>query len=191
MKPLKRLESGIVVIPQADVDTDQIYPARYLTATTSEGFADYAFADWRFRSDGTMRQDAPLNQVDFDQHRILVAGHNFGCGSSREHAAWALRDLGIRAVLSTGLADIFRVNALKNGIAAIEIDPEVHARLASQAGATMVVDLESCTLTLPDRTEVAFEIDRFGRFCLLNGTDELGYLLSLEPKIDAFEQTNP
>lgn len=187
MKPLSRLRSRTFLIRDSDVDTDQILPARYLTAVSREGMGEAAFADWRFDADGRPRDDCELNHIDFDTHAILVAGHNFGCGSSREHAAWALLGLGVRAVISTSLADIFRTNAIKNGLLAIEVDADVHRWLMDNPGAEIEIDLEACEILLPTGERAGFPIDRFGRYCLMNGTDELGFLLELDEEIHAFE----
>ncbi len=176
-----------------DIDTDQIIPARFLKVTDKAGLGANLFADWRFQSDGSPKLDFVLNQPRHRGAAILLAGNNFGCGSSREHAPWALTGYGFRAVISTSFADIFRNNALKNGLLPIAVDPAVHKRLCDtvigQPTAELRVDLESQSVMLPDGSEVHFPIDSFAKSCLLNGTDELGYLLRFDKKITEFEQT--
>jgi 3-isopropylmalate/(R)-2-methylmalate dehydratase small subunit len=187
MKPTVRIESKSVVLPQTDVDTDQIIPARFLTTTTKTGLGTHLFAEWRYAKDGTLREEFVLNQVPVASHAILVAGHNFGCGSSREHAPWALLDYGLRAVISTEIADIFRANSLKNGFLPIVVDIATHKWLVDHPGADLVIDLESTTLRFDDRT-VSFPIDRFSRYCLINGIDQLGFLLENADAITEFER---
>ena len=187
-EPFRRLESKTVVLPTENIDTDQIIPARFLTTTTREGLGQRLFADWRYDASGAKRVDFALNQPDSEGARILVAGRNFGCGSSREHAVWALRDFGFRAVISTEVADIFRRNALKNGLVPVVVDAVSHARLVASPGATVMVDLEQRALTLPDGTLADFAIESFARYCLLEGVDELQFLLSQEAAITAYEQ---
>ncbi len=176
-----------------DVDTDQIIPARFLKVTDKAGLGANLFADWRFRADGTPKPDFVLNQPQHRGAAILLAGNNFGCGSSREHAPWALLGYGFRAVISTSFADIFRNNALKNGLLPIVIEGSVHKRLCdtvlAQPTAELRVDLESQTIMLPDGADFRFPIDGFAKSCLLNGTDELGYLLRFEKKITEYEQS--
>jgi 3-isopropylmalate/(R)-2-methylmalate dehydratase small subunit len=188
MKPLKQLHSNTLVLDQSNIDTDQIIPARFLTTTTCDGLAAAAFADWRFDSDGRQRHDCVLNQSQATAAEILVAGDNFGCGSSREHAVWALQQFGFRAVISSRIADIFRANALKNGLLAIEIDATTQRWLLDHPGAELVVDVDACRISLPDGRPVDFELDRFARTCLLDGVDPLGYLLKAQPAIDRHEQ---
>jgi 3-isopropylmalate/(R)-2-methylmalate dehydratase small subunit len=191
MEPVTRIESATVVIDQSDVDTDQIIPARFLTTTSKEGLGEALFADWRYREDGSENPDFVLNDSQNAGRTILVAGNNFGCGSSREHAAWALADYGIRAVISTEIADIFRSNALKNGLLPVDVPAELHRWLLDHPGANVVLDLESNTLTLPDGREHRFRIEAFARYCLMQGTDQLGFLLSQEEAIARFETTRP
>ena len=177
MEPFRALTSRTVVIPIDNVDTDQIIPARFLTATTREGFGASLFADWRRDAEGNDIADFPLNRPEARGAEILVAGENFGCGSSREHAPWALRGYGFRAVVSSSLADIFKNNAVKNGLLPVEVDSGVHAKLLSRPGMELTIDLESNTLTLPDGSRATFPLDRFARHCLLQGIDQLDFLL--------------
>jgi len=176
-----------------DVDTDQIIPARFLKVTDKTGLAGHLFSDWRFQADGSPRQEFVLNRPEHRGAAILLAGNNFGCGSSREHAPWALVGYGFRAVISTSFADIFRNNALKNALLPIAVEGHVHQKLATlvvkDPSAELNVDLESQTVTMPDGTTVRFPIDSFAKSCLLNGTDELGYLLRFEKQIAAYERT--
>jgi len=188
MKPIRALTGRTVVLPVANVDTDQIIPARYLKTTTREGLGRWLFADWRYDREGTPRPDFVLNQPEAEGAQVLVTGDNFGCGSSREHAPWALVDYGFRAVVSTSIADIFRGNALKNGLLPIALDRAFHERLLAAPGATVRIDLEARTISLEDDTTAPFPIDPFARYCLLNGVDELGFLLSQEEAIAAFER---
>jgi 3-isopropylmalate/(R)-2-methylmalate dehydratase small subunit len=188
MEPFKVLRSRTVVLAIDDIDTDQLCPARFLTATTREGMGRCLFADWRYGSQGEPRADFALNREETAGAQVLVAGHNFGCGSSREHAVWALLDAGFRAVVSTGFADIFRNNALKNGLLPVQIDPEAHARLGAQPGAEIVVDLEASLVRMADGTLTPFSVEPFARHCLLAGMDELDFLLSQEEAIAEFEQ---
>ncbi|BDG07443.1 3-isopropylmalate dehydratase small subunit [Anaeromyxobacter paludicola] len=188
MEPLRTIESRTVVMPQANIDTDQIIPARFLKVTDKQGLGKALFADWRYDGEGRPRLDFVLNRPEAEGARVLVAGDNFGCGSSREHAPWALVDAGFRAVVSTRIADIFRNNALKNGLVPIVVDAAAHARLLAAPGAAVRVDVEAQTLTLPDGAAVRFPLDAFSRYCLLNGVDELGFLLSQRPAIDAYER---
>jgi 3-isopropylmalate/(R)-2-methylmalate dehydratase small subunit len=176
-----------VVLPHDDIDTDQIIPARFLTTTTKLGLGKQLFTDWRYNADGSPKADFVLNTAAAEGAAVLVAGHNFGCGSSREHAPWALLDYGIRAVISTEIADIFRNNSLKNGLIPVIVDKATHARLIAEPGMDVVVDLESSTLKLADGSQVTYPIDAFSRYCLLNGLDQLGFLLENEPAISAFE----
>jgi 3-isopropylmalate/(R)-2-methylmalate dehydratase small subunit len=188
MNPIRRIRSRTVVLPAPDVDTDQIIPARFLTTTSRDGLGRALFADWRFDANGRPRPEFALNRPEAGGCEILVSGRNFGCGSSREHAPWALRDFGIRAVISTSIADIFSSNALKNGLLPVRVDAATHTWLLANPGVEVEIDLESRTLTLPDGKRVPFPIEPFARFCLLNGVDQLGYLLSQRPAIDAFEE---
>jgi 3-isopropylmalate/(R)-2-methylmalate dehydratase small subunit len=188
MQPIRTIESRTVVLPSTNIDTDQIIPARFLTTTTKEGLGKQLFADWRYDSSGAPKPDFILNRPEAAGSSILVGGRNFGCGSSREHAPWALLDFGIRAVISTEIADIFRSNSLKNGLVPIVIDETTHAWLLANPGAQVLVDIESNSLTLPNGTSVTFPIESFARYCLLNGTDELGYLQQQSDAIATFEQ---
>jgi len=185
------LESKTVVLPIENIDTDQIIPARFLKTTSMEGLGDNLFLDWRYKSDGTPNPDFPLNKPEAKGAQILVAGDNFGCGSSREHAPWALVQYGFRAVISTSFADIFRGNALKNSLVPIVVPPAVHAELLKSPGIVLKVDLETETLVFPDGRKVGFEIDSFAKQCLLEGVDELGYMLKQEPAIAAYEAQHP
>lgn len=188
MNPIRQIRSRTVVLPATDVDTDQIIPARFLTTTSRDGLGRALFADWRFDANGRPRPEFALNRPEAGGCEILVAGRNFGCGSSREHAPWALCDFGIRAVISTSIADIFSSNALKNGLLPVRVDAATHTWLLANPGVEIEIDLESRTLTLPDGKRVPFPIEPFARHCLLNGVDQLGYLLSQRPAIDAFEE---
>jgi 3-isopropylmalate/(R)-2-methylmalate dehydratase small subunit len=186
--PIKTLRSRTVVLPASDVDTDQIIPARFLTTTTRSGLGENLFADWRYGSDGAPRPDFVLNQPQARGCAILVAGNNFGCGSSREHAPWALTDYGFRAVVSTQVADIFRNNALKNGLLPVIVDQDTHGWLLEHPGADVSIDVGNTTLTLPTGQVARFPLEPFARYCLMNGVDELGFLLGREREIAAYEQ---
>ena len=188
MKPFKPFESRIAVLAADNIDTDQIIPARFLKTTTKEGLGLQLFHDWRYAADGAPQAGFPLNRPEAQGAEVLVAGDNFGCGSSREHAPWALSDGGYRAVVSTSFADIFHGNALKNGLLPIKVPAEAHRKLLEAgSGARVKVDLESQTLTLPDGSTVGFPVDAFPKRCLLMGVDELGYLLQFEEEIKAYE----
>jgi 3-isopropylmalate/(R)-2-methylmalate dehydratase small subunit len=188
MRAFTALTSRYVRMPLDEVDTDQIIPARFLKVTERTGLGASLFADWRYAPDGTPRPEFPLNQAAASGAELLLVGRNFGCGSSREHAPWALGGFGFRAILGTSFADIFRQNALKNGLLPIVVDAPTHAALlAAPADAAVTVDLANRTLVLPDGARVTFPIERFDQLCLLEGTDELGYLLSFEAKIAQFE----
>jgi 3-isopropylmalate/(R)-2-methylmalate dehydratase small subunit len=187
MQPFKRITSKTVVIASSDIDTDQIIPARFLTTTTKEGLGKQLFADWRYQSDGSPKGEFVLNRAEARGAEILVTGRNFGCGSSREHAPWALLDYGFRAVVSTEIADIFRGNSLMNGLLPIVVDEQTSQWLLHHPGAQVDIDLDSMRLTLPTGTSVAFPIEPFARHCLLNGVDELGYLRSKLNDIERFE----
>ncbi|HET9107236.1 MAG TPA: 3-isopropylmalate dehydratase small subunit [Steroidobacteraceae bacterium] len=188
MDPIKTLRSRTVVLPASDVDTDQIIPARFLTTTTRSGLGAHLFADWRYGSDGQPKTEFVLNRPEAKGCTILVAGHNFGCGSSREHAPWALTDYGFRAVVSTQIADIFRNNSLKNGLLPVIVDQAAHAWLMEHPGAEVTVDVETSTLTLPTGQTARFPLEPFSRYCLMNGVDELGFLLNREQEIRGYEQ---
>jgi 3-isopropylmalate/(R)-2-methylmalate dehydratase small subunit len=187
MEPLTRIHSRTVVIDSTNVDTDQIIPARFLTTTTKEGLGRQLFADWRYLADGSPNPDFVLNTPAAAGCRILVAGRNFGCGSSREHAPWALLDFGLRAVISTEIADIFRSNSLKNGLLPITVDESTARWLLDHPGAEIDIDLARSVLTLPTGATVPFPIEAFARHCLLNGIDELGFLRSKLPEIERYE----
>ena len=188
MDPITVFRSRTVVLPSTNIDTDQIIPARFLTTTTREGLGASLFADWRYAKDGTPRADFALNQPAATGCRVLVAGRNFGCGSSREHAPWALLDFGFRAVISTELADIFRSNSLKNGLLPIVVDEDTHEWLLAHPGVEVEIDLPAAQLRLPDGRAVQFPIEAFSRYCLMHGIDELGYLLNQSPAINHYEE---
>ncbi len=188
MEPITTLRSRTVVMPATNIDTDQIIPARFLTTTVKEGLGRSLFADWRYDAAGAPRADFVLNRPEAEGCRILVAGANIGCGSSREHAPWALLDFGFRAVISTEIADIFRSNSLKNGLLPVVVDTATHAWLLEHPGTEVEIDLASTTVRLAGGREVRFPIESFARYCLMNGIDELGYLLQQLPKIEEFER---
>ncbi len=186
-EPFKQLTSRTLVIAKDSIDTDQIIPARFLTTTSRENLGAKAFYDWRYDESGAPK-DVPLNTIDPTEHRILVAGNNFGCGSSREHAPWALLDYGFRAVISTSIADIFTSNALKNGLLPIAVDAETHARLLADPGARVTVDLERREITFGNEAPVPFAVEPFARRCLLDGVDTMGWLIERIPTtIEAYE----
>jgi 3-isopropylmalate/(R)-2-methylmalate dehydratase small subunit len=195
MEPLKTFTGTMVALPINDIDTDQIIPARYLKVTDKAGLGTACFADWRYEADGTPRPEFPLNKPQYKGAQVLVGGHNFGCGSSREHAPWALLGAGFKAVISTDFADIFRNNALKNGLLPVAVDEATHAQLISLAQedpiSTVTVDLAAQTVTLPDGRAVHFPIDGFSRYCLLNGVDQLGYLVNLDAETSTYEAQHP
>jgi len=186
-----KLTSRLLPLQVENVDTDQIIPARYLKATDKNGMGDALFSDWRYNPDGSPKPEFVLNDPQYQSAQILLAGDNFGCGSSREHAPWALTGYGFRAVISTSFADIFRNNALKNGLLPIIMDEETHQSLFDLAeeapNAEITIDLESQTVTLPDGQMVTFPIDSFSKTCLLKGVDQLGYIKSFEEAITAYE----
>jgi 3-isopropylmalate/(R)-2-methylmalate dehydratase small subunit len=187
MEPIVRVHSRTVVIPSSNIDTDQIIPARFLTTTTKDGLGKQLFADWRYRADGTPNPEFVLNRPEAENAQVLVAGRNFGCGSSREHAPWALLDFGFRAVISTEIADIFRGNSLKNGLLPIVVEEAISEWLLEHPGALVDIDLPSSRLTLPTGVSVSFAIEAFARHCLSNGIDELGYLRSHMSDIERYE----
>jgi 3-isopropylmalate/(R)-2-methylmalate dehydratase small subunit len=189
MDPIKEIRSRTVVLPNDDIDTDQIIPARFLTTTTKQGLGKNLFNDWRYDKSGSERPDFMLNRPESRGATVLVAGNNFGCGSSREHAPWALLDFGIRAVVSTEIADIFRSNSLKNGLLPVIVDAETHRWLLDNPGADVRVDLTSTTLEAGGK-RVSFPIDRFSRYCLMNGIDQLGFLLEQSAAITRYEQAH-
>jgi 3-isopropylmalate/(R)-2-methylmalate dehydratase small subunit len=194
MAKFTTLASRLVPLPVNNIDTDQIIPARYLKATDKDSLAGHLFADWRYKPTGDPKPEFVLNQPQYQDAQVLLAGENFGCGSSREHAPWALTGYGFRAVISTCFADIFRNNALKNGLLPVVVDSATHQALLDMAAESpqlvITIDLESQTLHLPDGTGISFPIDSFARTCLLNDIDELGYLLKFEPMIAAYEETH-
>ncbi|MET0660534.1 MAG: 3-isopropylmalate dehydratase small subunit [Steroidobacteraceae bacterium] len=188
MDAIKVIQSRTVVLPQSNIDTDQIIPARFLTTTTKVGLGKQLFADWRYDAAGQPKSEFVLNQPVAQGCQVLVTGKNFGCGSSREHAPWALYDFGFRAVISNEIADIFRNNSLKNGLLPILVDDETHQWLLANAGADVSIDLQSCALCLPTGKKVTFPIEAFARYCLLNGVDELGFLLKQSAAVQRYEQ---
>lgn len=196
MDKVTQFSGSIVSIPVNDIDTDQIIPARFLKVTDKEGLGKVAFCDWRYLEDGeTPNPDFVINKPEYQGASVLIAGNNFGCGSSREHAPWALMGAGFKAVISTEFADIFRNNALKNGLLPIIVDVDTQQQLFSLAEedptTTLSVDVESQTLTLPDGRKVKFPLDGFSKYCLLNGVDQLGYLMNLDDQVQSYESTNP
>ena len=195
MEPIKSFSARIVALPLENVDTDQIIPARYLKVTDKSGLAEGLFYAWRYNVDGSPKPDFVLNRPDVQGAQILVAGNNFGCGSSREHAPWAIQGYGFKAVISTYFADIFRNNSLKNGLLPIVVDQETYYQLVSMfeedPTTTVTVDLERQTLTLPGGQTVTFPIDAFAKHCLLNGVDQMGFLAQQEGDIAAYEAAHP
>ena len=191
MEPVVRFHSKTVVIPSSNIDTDQIIPARFLTTTTKQGLGLQLFADWRYQADGSPNPNFVLNRPEARGAQILVAGKNFGCGSSREHAPWALLDFGFRAVISTEIADIFRGNSLKNGLLPIVVDESVSQWLLDNPGAEVDIDLTTARMTLPTGVSVAFPLEAFARHCLLNGVDELGFLRGHISEIERYEAALP
>ena len=194
MQKFTSFQSKIVPLPAENVDTDQIIPARYLKVTDKLGLGDNLFSDWRYNADGSPKADFILNDPEMKGRQVLIAGDNFGCGSSREHAPWALTGYGFRAVISTSFADIFKNNSLKNGLLPIVVDKDTHQQLFSlteeDPNTVVAVDLAAQTVTLPDGRAVQFPIDGFSKACLLNGVDEIGYVQGMTEHIQAFEQAN-
>jgi 3-isopropylmalate/(R)-2-methylmalate dehydratase small subunit len=188
MSGVTRIRSRTVVLPETDIDTDQIFPARFLTTIEGDGFSRALFADWRFDGNDAPRPGFALNRPEAAGAGILVAGRNFGGGSSREHAAWALRDFGIRAVISSSIADIFFSNALKNGLVPVRIDEAGHEWLLAHPGAEIEIDIGAGVVVFPDGRRAAFAIDPFARHCLMHGVDELGYLVARLSEIEAWER---
>jgi len=182
-QPLTEIHAPCLVLPADNIDTDQIIPARFLTTTESAGLGRYAFADWR------ENPDCPLDDPRAGDCGVLIAGDNFGCGSSREHAPWALLDFGFRAVVSTSFADIFRQNAHKNGLLTVQLDPEPHRKLLTSPWEDVHIDVVGCTVTLSDGSEYQFPLDPFAKHCLCNGIDELAYLLDFEAEIMKYEES--
>jgi 3-isopropylmalate/(R)-2-methylmalate dehydratase small subunit len=195
MEPITTFTGKVVALPINDTDTDQIIPARYLKVTDKAGLGQALFSDWRYNADGSPKPDFILNQPQHQGSTVLIGGHNFGCGSSREHAPWALVGAGFKAVISTYFADIFSNNSLKNGLLPVIVDEDTHRQLISLAEedpqTQVTIDLASQTLTLPDGRGVTFPIDGFSKHCLLNGVDQLGYVLSLEQETAAYESEHP
>jgi len=188
MERITRFTSSTVAWPADDVDTDQVIPARFLKGTARGGWGEHLFADRRYDAEGRPRPEFPLNRPEAKGARVLVAGRNFGCGSSREHAVWALQGYGFQAVIALSFADIFRGNALKNGLLPVAVEESAHTRLLSAPGSAVTVDLEAQKLTLADGTGASFVIDPFARYCLLNGIDELQFLLGQEEAVAAYER---
>lgn len=187
MEKFTAFRSRFVSMPVDNIDTDQIIPARFLKTISKAGLGDQLFYDWRYEADGSPKASFILNQPESQSKQILLAGDNFGCGSSREHAPWALTQYGFRAVISTSFADIFKGNSLKNGLLPIVVPKDVHAWLFANADSEIEVDLAGAQIKLADGRAVAFQVDPFMRTCLLEGVDELGYILAQEAKIAAFE----
>ncbi len=191
MEPITSFSGRVAAMPIQDIDTDQIIPARFLVTTDKVGLGDALFSDWRYAADGTPNPDFVLNRPDVQGAQVLVAGHNFGCGSSREHAPWALQGYGFKAVISTFFADIFKSNALKNGLLPVIVDQETLYELTSSfeedPHTSVTIDLASQTVTLPGGRTVSFPIDAFAKHCLINGVDQLGFLLAEDPSIAAYE----
>lgn len=194
MQPFTTITSKVIPLPHNNIDTDQIIPARYLKVTDKDGLVEGLFSGWRYRPDGQLDPEFALNRDECQGAQILVTGDNFGCGSSREHAPWALVGWGIRAVVSTSFADIFCSNALKNGLLPVRIDSEIHQKIFKQVevdpNMQVRIDLAAQMLTLPDGDSVSFSIDPFSKNCLLEGVDQLGYLLKRETQITNYEQAN-
>ena len=192
MKTFTTITSICIPIMRKNIDTDQIIPARYLKAIDKDSVADGLFADWRYNPDGTINKDFILNQTDYENAQILLAGDNFGCGSSREHAPWAITGWGIKAVISTSFADIFKNNALKNNLLPITVNEDILQSMfdltKKAPGSEITINLESQSVTLPDGASFSFEIDQFSKKCLLTGVDQIGYILSFENQISQFEQ---
>jgi 3-isopropylmalate/(R)-2-methylmalate dehydratase small subunit len=191
MEKFTPFESRMVLIARDNIDTDQIIPARFLKTISKVGLGDQLFCDWRYNADGTPKPDFVLNKPESKARQVLLAGDNFGCGSSREHAPWALTQYGFRAVISTSFADIFKSNSLKNSLLPVVVPADVHAELLKNPDAPVKVDLPSQTLTLASGRKVEFPVDSFSKHCLLEGIDELGYILQQEPAIAAFEAAHP
>ncbi len=191
MNKFTAFESKLVPLAADNIDTDQIIPARFLKTTSKDGLGDQLFCDWRYLSDGSGNPEFVLNQAAYQGRQILLAGDNFGCGSSREHAPWALTQYGFRAVISTSFADIFKQNSLKNSLLPIVVPADVHRWLFANTESPVKVDLEDRALHLSDGRRVEFPVDEFARHCLLEGVDELGYILQQADAIAAFEASHP
>ncbi len=186
-EPIRTIRSRTVVLPQANIDTDQIVPARFLTTTSRAGLGKALFHDWRYDENGRPKNSSVFNGVNPATHQVLVAGANFGCGSSREHAPWALHDFGFRAVISSDIADIFKSNALKNGLLPVAVDAATHGKLLNSPGREVTIDLETLTVTLDDGATTTFAVEAFARRCLIDGVDPLGHLLKQIAAIEAYE----
>jgi 3-isopropylmalate/(R)-2-methylmalate dehydratase small subunit len=195
MDPITSFTSTIVALPLENVDTDQIIPAKFLKVTDKSGLGEGLFQAWRYNADGSPKPDFVLNRPDVQGAQILIAGNNFGCGSSREHAPWALQGYGFKAVISTYFADIFKGNSLKNGLLPIVVDQETYYQLVSlfdeDPTTSVTIDLANQALILPGGQQVSFPIDPFAKHCLLNGVDQLGFLQAEEPAITAYEAAHP
>ncbi len=191
MKAIKKIVSRTVVMPTTDIDTDQIIPARFLTTTSREGLGRFAFNDLRRDADGNDNEGFVLNRPETRGCNVLVAGNNFGCGSSREHAPWALLDYGFKAVISTEIADIFKNNSLKNGLVPVVVTADVHQNLLARPGTEVAIDIETQTLTIDDGTSIEFPMDGFARYCLLQGVDQLGFIRQQIAAIESFEEQRP
>jgi 3-isopropylmalate/(R)-2-methylmalate dehydratase small subunit len=195
MEPVTTFSAKIAALPIENIDTDQVIPARYLKVTDKNGLAEGLFYNWRYNADGSPNADFVLNRPEAQGAQILIAGNNFGCGSSREHAPWALQGYGFKAVISTYFADIFRNNALKNGLLPIMVDEEIYHQLVSMAEedpeTMLTIDLENQKLHLPEGQQVSFPIDGFAKQCLLQGVDQMGFLMQQEETIAAFEAEHP
>lgn len=192
MEKFTQLTSRLVPLAVNDIDTDQIIPARFLKVTDKNGLGDNLFADWRYDQDGKPKPDFALNKPENQGAKVLLTADNFGCGSSREHAPWALMGFGFRAVIATSFADIFYNNAAKNGLLLVKVSPQVQKKLAALRGANadveVTIDLETQTLTLPDGERVTFPVDSFSRMCMLQGKDQLEYILSFKEDIKSYEE---
>ncbi len=188
MKRLKKIKSKILVLPNKDVDTDQIIPARFLTTTSKDGLGKHLFHDWRYEENGDNKPDFVLNKHGNKKIEILVAGNNFGCGSSREHAPWALTDYGFRAVISSKIADIFKSNALKNGLLPIVVSEKILNTIMDKPDSELSICVQSSKITLPSNDIVEYEIDEFSKFCLIEGIDQLGFIQRNNSSILEFEE---
>jgi 3-isopropylmalate/(R)-2-methylmalate dehydratase small subunit len=195
MQPFEQITTHMVAIPTENIDTDQIIPARFLKTITKKGLGKNLFSDWRYNEDGSPKEDFALNKPEAQGAQILLAGDNFGAGSSREHAPWSLMDFGFKAIISTGFADIFRNNSLKNGFLPIIVDEDTHQQLmsivAEEPDAQVTVDLAAQQVVLPDGRSVEFPIDNFSKTCILEGLDQLGYLQKQAEQIAAYEAEHP
>lgn len=195
MEKFTTLTSHMVAIPTENIDTDQIIPAQFLKTVTKKGLGDNLFFHWRYNEDGSPNPDFPLNKPEAQGAEILLAGDNFGCGSSREHAPWSLTDFGFRAIISTSFADIFRNNSLKNSLLPVIVDEDTYKQLASlvaeEPDTQVTISLEDQTVTLPDGRSVTFPIDDFSKTCMLEGLDQLGYLMKQDARITAYEASHP